>query len=162
MIEARPELTAGAPSLRPGGVDDLDAVMTVMSAAFQPCFGEGWTRSQCAGILPMAGVSLTLAEEHGQIVGFSLMRAVVDEAELLLVAVGPGARRRGVGGQLIAHFIADARRRGAHRLHLEVRDGNDAVSLYRAAGFETAGRRRDYYRGPDGDRYDAITLMLDA
>ena len=162
MIEARPEPTGGAPSLRPGGVDDLDAVMTVMSAAFQPCFGEGWTRSQCAGILPMAGVSLTLAEEHGQIVGFSLMRAVVDEAELLLVAVGPGTRRRGVGGQMIAHFIADARRRGAHRLHLEVRDGNDAVSLYRAAGFETAGRRRDYYRGPDGDRYDAITLMLDA
>lgn len=162
MIEARPEPTGGAPSLRPGGVDDLDAVMTVMSAAFQPCFGEGWTRSQCAGILPMAGVSLTLAEESGQIVGFSLMRAVVDEAELLLVAVGPGTRRRGVGGQMIAHFIADARRRGAHRLHLEVRDGNDAVSLYRAAGFETAGRRRDYYRGPDGDRYDAITLMLDA
>ena len=162
MIEARPEPTGGAPSLRPGGVDDLDAVMTVMSAAFQPCFGEGWTRSQCAGILPMAGVSLTLAEESGQIVGFSLMRAVVDEAELLLVAVGPGTRRRGVGGQMIAHFIADARRRGAHRLHLEVRDGNDAVTLYRAAGFETAGRRRDYYRGPDGDRYDAITLMLDA
>ena len=134
--------------------------MTVMTGAFQPCFGEGWTRSQCAGILPMAGVQLTIAEEAGAIVGFSLMRAVVDEAELLLVAVAPDARRRGVGKCLIEHFIEEARRRGALRLHLEVRDGNDAVSLYRAAGFETAGRRRDYYRGPDGYRYDAITLML--
>ena len=134
--------------------------MTVMTGAFQPCFGEGWTRSQCAGILPMAGVQLTIAEEAGAIVGFSLMRAVVDEAELLLVAVAPDARRRGVGKCLIEHFIEEARGRGALRLHLEVRDGNDAVSLYRAAGFETAGRRRDYYRGPDGYRYDAITLML--
>ena len=40
--------------LRRGGVDDLDDVMRIMTAAFQPCFGEAWTRSQCAGILPMA------------------------------------------------------------------------------------------------------------
>lgn len=160
MIEPRPEPVAGALQLRPGSIGDLDAVMTVMTTAFQPCFGEGWTRSQCAGILPMAGVVLTLAEDGARIVGFSLMRAIVDEAELLLVAVGPDARRRGVGGRLIAHFIEDARRQGARHLHLEVRDGNEAVSLYHAAGFETAGRRRDYYRGPDGTRYDAITLML--
>ena len=160
MIEARPELDVSQFRLRAGGVDDLDAVMAVMSVAFEPCFGEGWTRSQCAGILPMAGVQLTLAEEAGTIVGFSLMRAVLDEAELLLVAVAPDARGRGVGKRLVAGFIDEARHRGARRLHLEVRDGNDAVLLYRGAGFETAGRRRDYYRGSDGLRYDAITLML--
>ena len=160
MIESRPEPTADAVSVRPGGIDDLDAVMAVMTSAFRPCFGEGWSRSQCAGILPMAGVQLTLAEQGGAIVGFSLMRAVMDEAELLLVAVGPDARRRGVGGRLVAQFIAEARQRGARKLHLEVRDGNDAIGLYHAAGFEPAGRRRDYYRGPDAIRYDAITLML--
>ena len=160
MIEARPQPASGPVRLRPGSVDDLDAVMTVMTGAFCPSFGEGWTRSQCAGILPMAGVQLTIAEEVGAIVGFSLMRAVVDEAELLLVAVAPLARRHGVGKRLIAQFIDQARQRGAQRLHLEVRDGNDAVALYRAAGFEAAGRRREYYRGPDGVRYDAITLVL--
>ncbi|MGI8931706.1 MAG: ribosomal protein S18-alanine N-acetyltransferase [Sphingomicrobium sp.] len=160
MIESRPRPAANALRLRAGDINDLDAVMSVMTTAFRPRFGEGWTRSQCAGILPMAGVSLTLAEENGAMVGFSLMRAVADEAELLLVAVVPGAQRRGVGARMIAHFIDDSRRRGAHRLHLEVRDGNDAVSLYRAAGFEAAGRRRDYYRGSQGDRYDALTLML--
>lgn len=160
MIEARPEPASGPVRLRPGSVDDLDAVMTVMTGAFCPSFGEGWTRSQCAGILPMAGVQLTIAEEAGAIVGFSLMRAVMDEAELLLVAVAAEARRRGVGARLISQFIDDSRGRGARKLHLEVRDGNDAISLYQAAGFETAGRRRDYYRGPDAIRYDAITLML--
>lgn len=162
MIEQRPNPADSAVSFRPGGVDDLDAVMDVMTAAFRPCFGESWTRSQCAGILPMAGVVLTIAEESGAVVGFSLTRAVADEAELLLIAVGPGSQHHGVGAQLIDHFIVEARRFGAHRLHLEVRDGNDAVSLYSAAGFVAAGRRRDYYRGPNGERYDAITLVLDA
>ena len=161
MIELRPKPAPGAVRLRGAGVDDLDSVMAIMTAAFHPCFGEGWTRSQCAGILPMAGVSLTMAEDGGEAVGFSLMRAVVDEAELLLIAVAPEARQRGVGTMLIDHFIAIARDDGAHRLHLEVRDGNDAVSLYQAAGFVPVGRRLHYYRGPDGDRFDAITLMLD-
>ena len=41
-----------------GASDDLDAVMDIMAAAFDPRFGEGWTRSQCAGILPLSGVVL--------------------------------------------------------------------------------------------------------
>jgi ribosomal-protein-alanine N-acetyltransferase len=85
---------------------------------------------------------------------------VSDEAELLLIAVDPDRQGRGAGGALLQHFIADARARGAHRLHLEVRDGNPAVELYRALGFAPAGRRRNYYRGPEGERYDAVTLML--
>jgi ribosomal-protein-alanine N-acetyltransferase len=44
-------------------------------------------------------------------------------------------------------------------VHLEVRDGNAAVAMYRAAGFKQAGRRRNYYHAPDGDRFDALTLF---
>ena len=146
--------------LRRGGADDLDEVMRVMSAAFQPCFGEAWTRSQCAGILPMHGVSLTLAEQGGVAVGFSLVRAVADEAELLLLAVDPAEQRRGIGQALLDDFIAGALAGGGHRLHLEVRDGNPAAELYRTSGFSPAGRRRNYYHGPDGESYDAVTFML--
>ena len=146
--------------IRPGGVDDLDEVMRIMGRAFRPCFGEGWSRSQCAGILPMSGVTLTIGEDGGDAVGFALARTVSDEAELLLIAVDPDRQGHGVGNALLQHFIASARAGGAHRLHLEVRDGNRAVDLYRASGFTPAGRRRNYYRGPDGDRHDAVTLML--
>jgi ribosomal-protein-alanine N-acetyltransferase len=146
--------------IRPGGVDDLDEVMRIMGRAFRPCFGEGWSRSQCAGILPMSGVTLTIGEDDDGAIGFALARAVSDEAELLLVAVDPDRQGRGAGNALLQHFIASARAGGAHRLHLEVRDGNPAVGLYRAAGFIPAGRRRNYYRGPDGERHDAVTLML--
>jgi ribosomal-protein-alanine N-acetyltransferase len=147
-------------TLRRGGVGDLDAVMRIMSAAFDPRFGEAWTRSQCAGILPMHGVTLTIAEYEEEPAGFSLVRAIGDEAELLLLAVTSYAQRRGVGQALLDYFIDTARGHGARKLHLEVRDGNPAVALYRAAGFIPAGRRRNYYHGPGGEAFDAVTLML--
>lgn len=146
--------------LRAGGVEDLEDVMRIMGRAFRPCFGEGWTRSQCAGILPMGGVTLTIGEDAGKTTGFALARAVSDEAELLLIAVDPERQGSGAGSSLLQHFIQTSRAGGASRLHLEVRDGNPALDLYRAAGFVIAGRRRNYYRGPDGKRYDAVTLML--
>ena len=146
--------------LRRGGADDLDEVMRIMTGAFQPCFGEAWTRSQCAGILPMTGVSLTIArdEDSGRPVGFSLFRNVADDAELLLLAVRPERHRQGIGTMLLDEFLASARRKGATRVHLEVRDGNPAVQMYRSAGFAAVGRRRNYYHAPNGERFDAITL----
>ncbi len=139
----------------------LDEVMPIMTTAFSPDSGEAWTRSQCAGILPMAGVAMFLARDPASraTYGFSLLRAVADEAELLLIAVAPTAQRSGVGRALVDHFVAFAQGCGATRLHLEVREGNGAIGLYRAAGFKIAGRRRNYYRGANG-QYDALTMLL--
>jgi len=143
-----------------GTSDDLDAVMAVMDSAFGKRFGEAWTRSQLAGILPMGGVSLMLARESAEdsAVGFSLFRTVADESELLLLAVSPTHHRQGVGQQLLGAFLEQARNDGVTRVHLEVRDGNPAVAMYRNVGFSPVGRRRNYYHAPDGRRFDAITL----
>ena len=146
--------------IRPGAVGDLDEVMRIMTAAFSASFGEAWTRSQCAGIMPMHGVTLTIAECGRKPVGFSLVHSIADEAELLLLAVDPADQRRGIGQALLDEFIASALAGGAHRLHLEVRDGNPAIELYRSCGFSPAGRRRNYYHGPAGEAYDAVTLVL--
>ena len=146
--------------LRPGDSDDLDAIMDVMNAAFSSRFGEAWTRSQCAGILPMTGVLLIVARatETRSIVGFSLSRTVADESELLLVAVHPAHHRKGIGTLLVEDFIDRARDADVTRAHLEVRDGNPAMEMYRRSGFITVGRRRNYYHGAQGGRFDAITL----
>ena len=141
-----------------GGPADLDAVMAVMDDSFDPRFGEAWTRSQCAGLLPMPGVWLSLARDREAVVGFALGRAVAGEAELLLLAVRSTVQRRGIGETLLGRFEADARGRGATRLHLEVREGNHAFSLYERAGFALVGRRRNYYSGHAGATYDALTL----
>jgi ribosomal-protein-alanine N-acetyltransferase len=144
--------------LKRGSSGDLDGVMEVMRAAFGDRYGEAWTRSQCAGILPMAGVSLTLATDAETIVGFSLVRSVADESELLLLAVLPTRQRRGVGAQLLDEFVQSAASQGVARVHLEVRDGNPAIEMYRGAGFEAVGRRRNYYRGSNGQQFDALTF----
>ncbi|WP_246450507.1 GNAT family N-acetyltransferase [Sphingomonas rhizophila] len=148
-----------APTIRHGGVGDLDGVIEVMNAAFDAQFGERWTRSQCAGILPMSGVELRIASLGASApIGFSLMRTVADEAELLLIAVAPEARRRGIGQALLEDFIDRAIADGARHLHLEVRDGNPAIRMYHAAGFAVAGRRHEYYHGANGGHHDALTL----
>jgi len=145
-----------------GAADDLDAVMLVMSAAFPAEYGEAWTRSQCAGILPMTGVKLVLAEDGDNVVGFSLYRTIAEDSELLLLAVHPDSRGHGIGRQLLSHFVEDSKKKGANRIHLEVRDGNSAIDLYRAAGFEQVNRRRNYYRGRGGGSFDALTFVLSA
>ena len=147
--------------VEPGDARDLDQVITIMQAAFDPSFGEAWTRSQCAGILPMSGVALYIARspESEEMIGFSLQRVIADEAELLLLAVTPSWQGRGIGRALLGQFIEEACGRGAHRLHLEVRDGNPAIGMYRNAGFDLAGRRNKYYHGAGNQLFDALTFV---
>ncbi len=146
--------------LATGSASDIAAVEQVMARAFDPKYGEAWTRGQCLGVLAMPGVWLTLARDGGETNGFALARAVLDEAELLLLAVTPQMRRRGVGSALMRSVIAEARGRGIVRLHLEVRAGNSAIALYDAAGFAKVGERRAYYRGVTGRAYDAHSYAL--
>jgi [ribosomal protein S18]-alanine N-acetyltransferase len=142
-----------------GGSADLDSVIEIMNSAFDDRFGEAWTRSQCAGILPMPGVELVVAHNSdGTTAGFSLYRTISDEAELLLLAVAPRKRRRGIGRMLLDNFLQHAREAGASRIHLEVREGNPAVIMYRSAGFRLVGRRPKYYRGRFGGEFNALTL----
>ena len=149
---------SGTIAIAEGGPADLAAVMEVMEDSFDPAFGEAWTRPQCAGLLPMAGVWLSLARDDEAVVGFALARIVGDEAELLLLAVGRSSQRRGVGQMLLDRFAAIAASKGAEHLHLEVREGNHAVSLYRRNGYREVGRRRNYYNGRGGQLFDALTL----
>lgn len=146
-------------TLRPGAMTDLGAVDQVMRDAFDARFGEAWTASQVAGVLAMPGVWLTIAEADGTVAGFAMTRAVLDEAELLLLAVRPAMRRRGVGRQLLRSAMVEAGHRGVGKMHLEVRAGNEAITLYRLAGFEKIGERRNYYRGSGGKSFDAQTFQ---
>jgi ribosomal-protein-alanine N-acetyltransferase len=143
--------------LSAGSAADADAIERVMNAAFDPRYGEAWTRSQCIGILAMPGVWLTIARVGETVAGFALSRAIMDEAELLLIAVDPAHRGNGVGGALLRSTIAACEDRGVKRLHLEVRANNPAIALYTGHGFEREGVRRNYYRSRTGEAFDAHT-----
>ncbi len=135
--------------------------MTVMEAAFDPVFGEAWTLPQLAGVMMMPGTWLTIARVDAAALGFALVRSVLDECELLLLAVDPAWRGRGVGEALLRDSLRMARRRGITSMNLEVRASNNAVHLYEKTGFEYVHRRPGYYRGNDGQLYDALSFRID-
>lgn len=148
--------------------DDIDRIMAVMEAAFDPAFGEAWNRSQMEDALVMGNCHYGLIARNGEApeegtaaCGFFLSRHSCEEEELLLFAIDPRFRRLGLGHRLLENFIAAAQARGAMRLFLEMRQGNLAEHLYRRYGFLPVGRRPRYYRTPDGSRLDAITFARD-
>lgn len=148
--------------------DDIDRIMAVMEAAFDPAYGEAWNRRQVEDALTMGHCHYQLIgpdggpPEAGELAaGFYMSRTGFDEEELLLFAVDPAWRQRGLGQALLRNFAEAARQRGIRRLILEMRKGNPAESLYRRFGFEQIGERRDYYRAPDGSRLDAQTFASD-
>ncbi|GAA3863247.1 GNAT family N-acetyltransferase [Celeribacter arenosi] len=90
---------------------------------------------------------------------FALGRVVVDEAELLTLAVAPDAQGRGFGRAAFLAYESEAMARGATRSFLDVAQTNTrALALYRSAGYDESGRRRAYYRTRDGSGVDAIIM----
>lgn len=149
-------------------LDDMDRLMAVMAVAFDPAFGEAWTRRQVEDALVIGnchyrliGLAGAEPEPGAPAAGFCLSRHGFEEEELLLFAVDPAWRRRGIGRALLGQFAQDARGRGAQRLLLEMRRGNPAEALYRRFGFTPIGERPNYYRSRDGQMIDAITFACD-
>lgn len=145
----------------------VDRIMAVMEAAFDPAYGEAWNRRQVSDALTLSSTHALVVDADGHPItgpggpapaGFVLTRHVLDEEELLLIAVTPGARRRGVGAALIEQLLIAAHTRGVAKIFLEMRRGNPAIHLYHKFGFEPIGERRNYYRMANGERIDAITF----
>ncbi|MEM7677379.1 MAG: ribosomal protein S18-alanine N-acetyltransferase [Myxococcota bacterium] len=86
----------------------------------------------------------------------AIAQYVLDEGELLAVAVAPMHRRQGYGDRLVQAAIDFMKKREVRRLFLEVRQSNVAAQrLYAQRGFEATGHRRDFY----GDE-DAVIMTL--
>ena len=138
--------------------DGIRDCMTVMASAFDPEFGEAWNASQLRSMMAMSGAVLVIGRLDDVPVGFGLLRSIVGEAELLLLAVSPLHRGNGHGRRILDRCLMVAERSGADCVFLEVRDSNPAVHLYSKAGFNQYSRRKDYYLGSSGCRYDALSF----
>ncbi len=127
-------------------------VLGVIHGAAFPA-GERWDAGAIAALLATPGCFALLAEAGGM----AMLRVAGDEAEVLTLAVLPAVQGRGVGGALLAAGLAEAARRGAATVLLEVAPGNVAARVaYGRAGFREVGLRRGYY--PDGG--DALVMRV--
>ncbi|WP_292052823.1 MULTISPECIES: ribosomal protein S18-alanine N-acetyltransferase [unclassified Brevundimonas] len=98
---------------------------------------------------------------NGDARGFILTRTVLDEAEILTVAVRPSWRRQGLGRAMIEAAIVSSAALGAKQMFLEVAESNGgAIALYQSIGFQTVGLRKNYYKRADGSSEHAKVMVL--
>jgi ribosomal-protein-alanine N-acetyltransferase len=118
---------------------DSPALAAIHAAAFAP--GAAWGAATFVTLLGLEGVIGLQAPG-----GFILARRVLDEAEILTLAVHPDHRQRGIGQALVETAALMVATAGAKVMFLEVAEDNaPAMALYAKAGFSRAGLRRDYY-----------------
>jgi len=133
-----------------------------LAALHGRCFATGWNAGAFAGLLE-SGFTDVLSWRSGgnaALAGFVLMRTVAGEGEILALCVDPAHRRGGAGRDLLNMALTHMLAHGAGEVFLEVAvDNRAALSLYRSAGFRTAGRRHNYYSGADQPK-DALVMRL--
>ena len=120
------------------------------------CFSDPWSERSIASELDNKLAFWLVAAEGEQVAGYIGSQTVLDETDMMNVAVHPDFRRHGFAEALINELVENLKKMGSHCLTLEVRASNaPAISLYEKLGFHEIGRRRNYYRNP---REDALIL----
>jgi ribosomal-protein-alanine acetyltransferase len=141
-------------TLRPMHAADVDAVAAI-EARLQTV---PWRASQFAEILDQRDHAAWVIEHAACPVGFAITMQVLDEASLLNLGVDTPHQGRGLARRLLDAAFEAALAQRAAVMHLEVRVSNQrAQKLYRRAGFQAVGRRRNYYRTDTG--YEDAILM---
>ena len=120
------------------------------------CFSQPWSEKSVAGELENPLSLWLVAMDGDRLAGYVGSQTVMDETDMMNLAVDSEFRRQGVGEALVNALTASLKEMGSRCLTLEVRDSNEAArALYGKLGFREIGRRRGYYRDP---REDALIL----
>ena len=116
------------------------------------CFSDPWSEMSVASELKNPLSCWLVAEEDGEVAGYVGSQTVIDETDMMNVAVHPDHRRKGIAEKLVIELMEALKLRGSHCLTLEVRASNEpAKALYEKLGFVQVGLRRNYYRNPKED-----------
>ena len=136
---------------------DLDQVF----ALEQSVYPHPWSMANFEDSLSSNYEAWVLRDRNGDLLGYFLLMAVVDEAHLLNVAVSAQKQGQGLGRFLLNQAVACARGLGMESVLLEVRPSNTrALQIYERYGFKQIGRRKGYYPAADGQREDAIVMRF--
>lgn len=122
-----------------------ESILAVMQSVYEQ---SPWTLEQIASSMASQDEDYYLAYEGQELVGFLAVQTVLDEMEILQIAVRADFQRLGIASQLMAavmdYWEGD--------IFLEVRESNRAAqALYTRQHFTKIGKRKDYYRHPVED-----------
>jgi ribosomal-protein-alanine N-acetyltransferase len=148
----------GEPLLSEAGPRDAAAIAALHGKSFH----RGWSDGEIENMLLDRAVLAHRAMLSGSLVGFILSRVVVDEAEILSVAVSNARRGKGLARRLLDLHLRRLAGLGARAVFLEVGEDNvPARRLYERAGFREVGRRDAYYGGAGSKATSALVLRRD-
>jgi ribosomal-protein-alanine N-acetyltransferase len=148
----------GEPVLSEAGARDAAAIAALHAKSFH----RGWSDGEIENMLLDRAVVAHRATIGGSLVGFILSRVVVDEAEILSVAVSSSRRGKGLARRLLDLHMRRLVGLGARAIFLEVGEDNvPARKLYGRAGFHEVGRRDAYYPDTAGKPVSALVLRRD-
>jgi [ribosomal protein S18]-alanine N-acetyltransferase len=146
--------------LRPMQMHDLDNIMQIEPTIYS----HPWSRGNFCDSL-QNGYSGWVMEQNGEMIGYSLLMIVMDEAHLLNMSVVKHRQKQGLGRYLLQHMCKVAKTHKAAMMFLEVRPSNiSAIALYENVGFNEMTVRRGYYPADPKisktGREDAILMGL--
>ena len=125
--------------------EDVPFVYEIEKDTFSDIWSEGTYKNHKDG----KGQSYYVAKTDGKVAAYCVVMQVLDECEILRIAVGKPYRRNGIGEKLLVTAMKKASEAGARLFYLEVRESNQpAINLYRKLGFTETGRRDAYYSRP--------------
>jgi ribosomal-protein-alanine N-acetyltransferase len=148
----------GEATLSEAGPRDAAAIAALHGASFH----RGWSDGEIERMLLDRAVVAHRAMVGRSLTGFILSRLVVDEAEILSVAVAVSRRGKGLARRLLDLHLRRLAGLGAGAVFLEVDEHNaPARRLYGRAGFREVGRREAYYSAVAGKGAAALVLRRD-
>lgn len=115
-------------------------------------YGSPWQVSQFLADIDNSNSYYLLIEKEEQLVGYLIFHRVLDEAEVINIAVLPTYKGGSVACELLSQGLREMVALGIRMVFLEVRETNhSAIGLYQKVGFKEIGRRKAYYRQPKED-----------
>ena len=132
-----------------------------VAAMERACFSDPWPEQVIANELENELSLWLVAKDGDTVLGYVGSQSVLDEADMMNLAVRETVRRQGIARLLVLSLCRQLRaEKGVMSLTLEVRDSNEpAIRLYSSLGFLQVGRRPNYYFHP---KEDARILRKDA
>ena len=135
--------------------DALPSDSVALASLHKNCFETAWREEE---FLDFIKESIVLVAGR-PVSGFIIARHILDEAEIISLAVSPCARNMGIGTALLAEACDQLSQLGVRRIFLEVaQDNHSALTLYHRAGFSHVNLRKAYYRRSVGPAVDAVIM----
>lgn len=141
---------------------NIEGEFSEIAAIHAQSFNPAWSKTSLVTMLENQQYSGSLILQNDQVIGFIICSTVLDEAEIISIAIEPAQRDHKYATHLLIHEIKRLKKLAIYKIFLEVNVANiAAIKLYQANGFTQNAIRKNYYKLADGTRADALIFSLD-